>query len=243
MSRSDSGDECAVHLRHLREHVLTTVETAADLADQEQVELKVEKTSLEEFVERVGALTPTPIQSSRVNQQFDAKNVSTLADVRDAYRSTVMAVPHFEKQYNESLIKHISEELGPEIASAVHPDTVTKFTPFVQKSIQQAAKRRASKRQALLEVLDREVCSLMTTQNQLRDLIERVFSKGIPICSCSTIAKQLQDIATTRQHVLSERPSLKMARINEVCSYLYTTPSWTYPVLVSVCRLREAAIS
>ena len=72
--------------------------------------------------------------------------------VRGAYRETVMSVPHFEADYDESYTENVTEEFGPELATALV--TGDRFDPFCRRTLLEAVGEGSTRREPHLDALD-----------------------------------------------------------------------------------------
>ncbi|EMA54285.1 DUF7260 family protein, partial [Halococcus salifodinae] len=73
-----------------------------------------------------------------------ARAKSPLARVRDAYRDTVMGVPHYDEEYDDSLPESLTGEFSPEVAAAVL--TSEQLTPHLRDRLIDATHRARESR-------------------------------------------------------------------------------------------------
>lgn len=97
---------------------------------------------------------------------------SGLAAVRDAYRATVLSVPHYEAEYDESLAANVAAEFGEDVATAVVAGS--RLTPALQRELAGRAREAAAHRRQLLDALDREAESLAAAGDRLEGVESRL---------------------------------------------------------------------
>jgi hypothetical protein len=110
-----------------------------------------------------GAETRTLAGSDRFSPETDR-----LDTVREAYRETVMSVPHFGAEYDEGYAENVAEEFGPELAAALV--TGDRFDPLCKRSLLEAVEEGRSRRATLVDALDAEAESLATHRERVASL-------------------------------------------------------------------------
>jgi hypothetical protein len=160
---------------------------AAAVLDQECRRTEAELAALESFIDEVGALSPTTsgVATAASRVQIGASRTGGLDAVREAYRTTMMAVPHFEAEYDESYAEHVRHELGPDVATLLTSGRT--FERHHKQVVIAAANDARARRGQLLTELDRERDSL----DDLRD----------QVCGIAT------DVARLESTALSEQPA------------------------------------
>lgn len=237
---------------------LTFLPRAQRLCERERHRATVEYDAFDEFLARVrsfqtsGSATATsePVGAGGLMQQQVAAQLDGLAKVRDAYRETVMAVPHFEEDYDESLIEHMSAELGEELAHAA-----VEGGPLVQpikQGLLEAARDARDRRADFIELLDEEDESLRRHQRDYEDIARRVERSVTPRCADETYnglqrrRRRLNacaaDIESTIEERQRDRTEGKTATIQmmdgaDLQEYLYRPMDVTYPVLAEGTKL------
>ncbi|MFB6296706.1 MAG: hypothetical protein ABEH66_07720 [Halobacteriales archaeon] len=86
----------------------------------------------------------------------------------EAYRETVMSVPHYEDEYDEPIEVNMTAELGEEVATAVFDGAA--FTPHLKHAVVQQSQEGRTRREELLDVIDREADRLSGTGEELREI-------------------------------------------------------------------------
>lgn len=110
--------------------VPTRVRSAISTVETERERITTERDALSTFLDRVSDLDVLtgdrhsdqaryPPARSLVTPERAGHATSSLACVRDAYRDTVMSVPHYQDDYGDTLPESLAEEFGHEIATAV----------------------------------------------------------------------------------------------------------------------------
>lgn len=90
--------------------------------------------------------------------------------VRDAYRETVMAIPHYQEDYAESFFDNVSQEFGRELATALAQGET--LTPQLQRALIEASHTGANERTSYEQILTTDYESLPTAKRRLRTLAD-----------------------------------------------------------------------
>lgn len=233
------------------------IEAAVAALDVERERLEAERAAFAQFRKRVAATdvhapsSPviTSIKSAVMSASETASSIAQTEHVRNAYRETVMSVPHYEEDYNHSLDDDLAEEFSQELASALA--TTDSLTPPVHQTLLTGCQRAIESRTTLLSAFDREADDLQ----QMRDTLETVNSSLIemnqrPLTAWSTdeiisTYKRLSEFQTQCDDLAAERQAeLRSQRIpgpshtdEELNEYLYESLSVTYPVLADLAKL------
>jgi len=135
-------------------------ERAEAALDREYRQTGAELDALEAFLDEVGALSPaTDISvSGPSGVRLQSASTTGLDAVREAYESTMMAVPHFEEEYGESYAEHVRMELGPDVATLLTSGQL--FGQHHKQVVLAAAHDARMRRAQLLEAYERERDSL-----------------------------------------------------------------------------------
>ena len=185
---------------------------------------------------------------------------SRLVAVRDAYRATVMSVPHYAEEYDDTYERSVAEEFGPEIAYAL--TRTESFRAAYKRSLLSAVETAVQEREAFLDALESETESVERAGSRLdpiRTEIEAIEGElggeaelggegdesdaaaaGFgALDACRTRVGALRDdcdrIAARRQRVLADHDR-RLALDGEVNlpEYCYQDLGVTYPVLAAV---------
>jgi hypothetical protein len=221
---------------HLRAAV-DRIETARDRVSQDRREVRAELCALERFADRVEALDAGTAGTASPGgvTVLSRATPDAMADVREAYRSTVMDVDHYDEVYGEELRTNVAAELTPEIANAMAGTTATVPAGFTQ-AVLSAVAATADCRRSHLDLLDDEEASLTEALTALEEVLEGLAD---PTRSDRACLARLDAVAAARQPEIQRRTG--RASGHELCSYLYGSEPWTYPVLSAVATMRQAA--
>src|SRR5699024_5780446 len=110
----------------------------------------------------------TKVKNTILRTSQPTTSTSQLEQIQDAYHETVMNVPHYEEDYDQSLSKDFAAEFGLELASAFA--TADSLTPPLHETLLTASQHAVESRTALLDALDRETESLQHTRDTLEEL-------------------------------------------------------------------------
>jgi len=183
---------------------------------------------------------------------------SRLVAVRDAYRSTVMSVPHYEAEYDDTYERNIAAEFGPELAYALTRTNC--FHEEYKRSMLSAAETAVQEREAFLDALESEIESVGCARSRLapiRTEIEAIEDelggddeekKSTPtfgaLDACRTRTEALREdcdrIAARRQRVLADHERrLALGDDLDLPAYCYQDLDVTYPVLAAVAAVGD----
>jgi hypothetical protein len=232
------------------------IEQALDIVQQEIDCIEAELTALGRFRTRIVSIEPTACSAGTVDTSAGGMSAlssrqpkpdASLRAVREAYRETVMAVPHFEAEYDDSLEANMSTEFGPELGTQIA--TGTRLTPQLYEALLSASEGARDERETLLPELERERESLQSVRNKLDDCERRGAALGANArrttdpARLDTIDDQLADIeaacetaAATRQRQLHSRSAAALSGIDgtSLVRYLYGDCSVTCPALADI---------
>lgn len=226
------------HLHALRKYVRKPVSGALERAERECREIDDEREAFEALAERVADLRtastparPVPSVSAPV-----PRSGADGEDLREAYRETVMAVPHYEAVYDEPLVTNARAEFGPDIGSLFASETTSRLLPAQQQTIVSAARQAAADRAEVCETLEDEITSLRSLRGEITAVLDELDSTVVPSWYYPQFQESLLSIITTRQSQLDER-TLSHLDGHNLCESLYEDQPQTYPVLMAVARL------
>lgn len=243
--------------------VPTHVRSAIDVVETDHERTATERDAFARFADRIsdlditsGDLHPDQPQYSPartlVVPETARHPTSQLARVHDAYRDTVMDVPHYQEEYDDSLPESLAAEFGPEIAAAV--TTSDQLTPPLRDRLIDATHESRESRHALLQGLDDEHTALEAADENLTRLgadLDDVLSAHsfqtwatedlVTARDCLHARQQECDqLAADRQDTLREQRIPSTHHIDlEFTQYLYETLAVTYPVLTDIASLVE----
>jgi len=230
------------------------IEQALAVVQQEIDCIEAELAALRRFRTQMVSIEPTAQSAGTVDTSgggmsaFSARQPKPdtgLRAVREAYRETVMAVPHFEAEYDDSLEANMSMEFGPELGTQIA--TGTRLTAQLYEALLTASEGARDEREMLLPALERERESLQSVQATLDDCERRAAALGANArrttdpARLDTIDDQLAEIeanceaaAATRQQQLHSRSAAALSGVDgtSLVRYLYDGCPVTCPALV-----------
>ncbi|WP_336336691.1 DUF7260 family protein [Haloarcula brevis] len=231
------------------EQALATVRREIDCVEAELTAFRRFRTTLVSIEPTVGAAGTVDASAGGLSAlgARQAKPDAGLRAVREAYRETVMAVPHFEAEYDDSLEANLSTEFGPELGTQIA--TATRLTPQLYEALLTASAGARDERETLLPALERERESLESVRETLDDCERRGAALGANARRTTDPARlddiddELADIeadceaaATARQQRLHGRSAAALSGIDgtSLVRYLYGDRSVTCPALADI---------
>lgn len=229
---------------------------ARSLCDRERSRTQAEFDAFDAFIDQVHRITPAPpVTTAQVGTQAPlmqrrSEATGNLRTLVEAYESSVMSVPHFEEEYDETVADHMREELGDEIAQAVN--TEAQLTKPLHQSVIDAAIAARDRRGHLLAMLDEEANSLGTLEIELRDMASGVDEATTPLCAdlsfdelqelrrqLEVYEQQIESLVNQRQvdRTAGRSGAIRSGQSIDLQTYLYRTMEPTYPVLAEATQL------
>jgi hypothetical protein len=176
-----------------------------------------------------------------------------LGAVRDAYEATVMAVPHYESEYDDSYVESLAAEFSRDLAAALTDGTL--FNAVCKDALLSAVDGARSVRGRFLELLTAESDSLEAAAEtltpvsaELSDLEDRAVGTA-PYgmldaygARLAVLERTCETVAETRQATLFEqrRTSGLPTDAPDVPQYVYQTLPFDYPVMATVADCSAA---
>ncbi|GAA0526389.1 hypothetical protein SAMN04488066_102107 [Halorubrum aquaticum] len=251
------------------------VRDAETVCRRERRRVTDEHDAFEEFADRVAALDPCPTETTEPSAAAPSQLVGTrrngggraVGDVRlrrvlDTYRDTVMSLPHYSEEYDETVAESLAAELGPDTTVSLASNGT--LSPALQSALVDRSRRAAAARRSLADAIDVELDALADAEESLSG-IDRRRSRlnqhldGIPhgrrADASIDVWERLDDlesecdaVAADRQSTLRD-PPMSPERVAGDCEtgfyeYLYAPMDGpNHPVLASVAtvvdRIRE----
>lgn len=230
---------------------------ARALCERELRRTRAEYDAFDRFIDRARRITPVtgtpspPAESAApVLQRQRTRPAGGLDALTRAYEETVMAVPHFEEEYDETVAEHMREELSDEIAEAVLAEST--LAPPLHRSVLDAAVAARDRRAHLLEMLEEEVHSLSTHERELRGMATGVDEATEPLCAdqsfdglreqrdrLESYECRIEDIVNERQadRNAGRTGAVRASKSLDLQEYLYRSMDPPYPVLAEATRL------
>jgi len=241
----------------------TTDHTPAALLDRavtaietEERRTTAERDAMQAFRDRVGELSPASqaLKQGPAAVHSAPRTTDGLKSVRAEYESTVMAVPHYEAEYDESYTEHVHQEFGPDIATVlVHGGALERRH---QRAILKATAESITSREQLIEALQRE-------QESVTELREPTCSVAADIRNIErragddpsakildgyrsrleVLEQRCHDLVDQRQsEMVTERRELLLPISGpDIPSYVYQELPVSYPVVSILTELMDTA--
>ena len=218
-----------------------------------------ERAAFASFRSRLDAIPATTAAGVTADRRFDGPQPigyetprmgTELLAVRDAYQSTVMSVPHYEEEYNDTYAASLAAEFGPELAAALTCESA--LHEHVRRSVLDQTTTAIETRDEFETVLEREQASVRAASEELRSLDDSVASLGETAVDrldfggldahrarLEVLERRCDEVATTRQRerVAVERSMHFDGETDDVQTYLYQDLPVTYPVLAAVAAV------
>ena len=218
-----------------------------------------ERAAFASFRSRLDAIPATTAAGVTADQRFDGPQPigyetprmgTELLAVRDAYQSTVMSVPHYEEEYNDTYAASLAAEFGPELAAALTCESA--LHEHVRRSVLDQTTTAIETRDEFETVLEREQASVRAASEELRSLDDSVASLGETAVDrldfggldahrarLEVLERRCDEVATTRQQerVAVEQSMHFDGETDDVQTYLYQDLPVTYPVLAAVAAV------
>ncbi len=218
------------------------IERARDRVGTEIELVDRERTAFRRFVSRlhdVGGEQPVPGETSAgggpaVATVRESTPSEGLRAVRAAYRETVMAVPHYDREYGDTLAESLATELGETLAGHVVDGQV--LTPRLHEAVRAAGERARDNRSGFLRHLERERESLCGVATELNEVESRLVELGARVDEAptsshlgtvddalATLEERCTDLANRRQATIHGRSVGKISGVEgaSLLQYLY----------------------
>jgi hypothetical protein len=210
-----------------------------------------EREAFRTFGRRITDLTPAQVTTNRRTLRSSrAASDGSLDDVREAYESTVMAVPHYDQEYADEFLESLQAEFGDDVAAAVFGSRT--LTAELQEALTAAARETAAERAAFLDLLDRELESVAVADEALGELFDdlqaldatplpdRGFDELVELRTALVHAEsRLDRVATRRQETLTTHRRTLSTIDGDVTEFLYGHLDSSYPVLTTVAEFGD----
>lgn len=235
---------------------------------RERARVLDEREAFEEFADRVSSFEPAPADSAAMAFDGPVAGVRTvdrmgsddvkLRRVLAAYRDTVMSLPHYGREYEETIPQSLAAELGPDTATALASNRT--LSAGAQSALVRRSRQAVDARSSLADAIGAELDALHAVESELtsvdrrrRRLVEHL--DGIdrnPTDAAIDVWQRLDDlqgecdeIAADRQTALDDPPLTPDAAVDvesdrAFYEYLYgPTDGPRFPVLSQVTELAD----
>lgn len=225
---------------------LLRVPEAITTVREEQRQIEAEREAFEAFAAEIKDLNAadnpgpaTVVMNSRSLSGCSVALGDTTESVRTLYRETVMAVDHYEEEYNEPLLTNVAAELGADFRTALL--TSGQLTTPLQQALSQRSYSVASEREEFNSFVQSELDSLTDAKTRLRNVTEtiaEVRDRGFthqPIDTFEASTRQLRTVEEKCELLMTDRQTeytnaLEADDLN-FTEYLYQEYEWTHPVV------------
>ena len=231
------------------------VRAAREAIHAEYEAITAEQDALSAFASRVKQLSaagPTStVEGGGVGVVGATKGGSGgMAQVREAYRETVMDVDHYERDYGESLPVSLAKEFGDGVAGAVLANDT--LSPQVKRAVIASVEEGHTRRDRYLDTLDTETERLA----EAGEVLESAAARSEAVDGDRLRRRSFEELQERYERLDTERDSLeatlerRQEQIQEgvtfgwqrrdsesVYRYLYRDIDATYPVLADGTRV------
>lgn len=240
-------------------HLPNYIPRAQSVVAIEHTRTTAEYDALQQFATHCRRIEPTTAHTTTPSEMIDSMHTligesqqdGSLQRLCEVYRQTVMAVPHYEDEYDEPLAENLAGEVGEELATALTSEQ--HLTPHLIQTLHHAVQQAAAERDAFLTDLDREATALDTTHAILTDITQWLADRTVqPFGNWSideryaahdtlrTYEQQCDTLATERQETLhTGRITTSRIESDLFTTYLYQSLDITYPVLADLAAVGE----
>lgn len=232
------------------------VRRAREECENERARTRAERVAFAEFADRVRELEPTlaSVGDGYPGETLVRANAADnrLRRVQDAYRETVMAVPHYDAEFGEPLELNMTAELGSSVAPAVLDGQG--FTPQLQQALVTKSEGACRQRLSLEDRIDDEAATLATAEDAFESVradLERLNETPLSERSFEDLERTYRRLAALEAEchdVVDPRQADVRAEMQDVDDegpanfyhYLYDPLDVDYPVLAAGASLLEA---
>ncbi|MFB6232731.1 MAG: hypothetical protein ABEH61_00580 [Haloarculaceae archaeon] len=237
-----------------------TIDTALRLIEEELELVTVEREAFDRFVSRlrdrgVSGQEPTAAAGGAQTMLLTGATgpSENLRAVRQAYRDTVMDVPHYEREYGDTLVANMAAEVGPTLAGQLADGQ--RLTPPVYDALLEASERCRDDREDFCRLLRAERDSLQRIATELNDVESRVVELGERIDGApnsgvlarvddelTALETRCTDLAARRQETIHGRSGSKASGVDDVSlvQYLYADLETVTPALSDIATRLES---
>lgn len=176
-----------------------------------------------------------------------------LERVRNAYESTVMSVPHYTEEYDDTYCQSLTEEFAPDIAAALTDGTA--FDERCKRALLSAVSGSISARESLVGEIDAERESIDDATETLVPIAEEIdelstmsFQKrsfgalDAYRSRLEVLEGKCKTVSDRRQATVFEQRRTRWVpkEFPDIAQYFYQELSVDYPVMSSVADLVDA---
>ncbi|AEN05019.1 hypothetical protein Halar_1270 [halophilic archaeon DL31] len=236
---------------------VSNVRGAVAALQRESAAVTAEREALGRFADRLEAVPTVQLQAPTahgagvsVASTPSQPPTKGMAAVEEAYRETMMDLPHYEEDYGEPFAEHFAGEFGGEVAGAVL--TNDRLTPQVKNVLLSEIREGRRQRSVYVDALEREEDRLREANSLLQGVHEQTTAvdgkrlRRLPFDQLrgriETLDDQRERLAVAledRQHRLHKGVTIGWDRRDSesVYQYFYRDLDATYPVLADGTEL------
>ncbi|WP_247001405.1 DUF7260 family protein [Halosolutus gelatinilyticus] len=211
-----------------------------------------EKSAFETFRERLRSVPTAPSRTrTGPGALVEPAGGRGLADVRDAYESTVMAMPHYDAEYGDSYEESIDAEFGSGVAAALAAGTA--LDPQCKRALLAQTVQAIEERDRFREQLETERTSVRSAATRLAPIREELSAFDADALSSEPFGSldarrtrlvllegRCEEIVADRQASIREtRRSVPLPDGEDLQRYLYRELPVAFPVLSAVTTATE----
>lgn len=152
------------------------IRDAKECCREERRRVVDERDAFKEFASRVASLEATPADAAATGlggpvvgvqrgSGFASPGDVRLARVVDAYENTVMSLPHYRKEYDETVTESLAAELGPDATTTLRSGGT--LSPGLQSALVTRSRHAADSRSTLVDAIDEELEALEDAEETL----------------------------------------------------------------------------
>lgn len=208
-----------------------------------------EQQAFEAFRKRLTNVSVNRIPSGGESVLTTSSSAELVA-VRDAYEETVMSVPHYAEDYNDTYAENVCTEFGPDVAMLLTEGTV--LESGIKRELVRKAGECRQRRADFVETLDVERRSLSEVRDQLPPIADELRTiadqdhSGMGFgeldsyrARLRTLRDQCESIARQRQATIDDqRHEFRIpGDVPDLPKYLYAGLADDYPVLAAIARI------
>ncbi|MFW5938264.1 MAG: DUF7260 family protein, partial [Halanaeroarchaeum sp.] len=148
---------------------------------RERARVLDEREAFEEFADRVSSFEPAPADSAAMAFDGPVAGVRTvdrmgsddvkLRRVLAAYRDTVMSLPHYGREYEETIPQSLAAELGPDTATALASNRT--LSAGAQSALVRRSRQAVDARSSLADAIGAELDALHAVESELTSVDRR----------------------------------------------------------------------
>lgn len=248
--------------------VCGSIEKAETCCSEERRRLIDEQNAFSEFCRRIRSTTPTAGENISNYSEYGVVGARTtrfntqsqgLDKIEQAYRETVMSVPHFDDDYGDSFMENIEAELGSQITTVLDGGNHT-LTAQLQQSLVLQTKQAIERRRNLVSMLDAELSELKDAKIRLKHLEKQREQLNTALHSTvehheqnvesenlkayaeqwseyEELKDQCEELLMDRQATIQNQSPQASDRFDVFYEYLYEPMQTDYPVLTATLSL------